>query len=522
MKDYILEKIKLFRSGIINIDELTDKLCEKVSEINGESQNDELRKKIYDIVKAFNDKKINDDELVGIFNDYLIVNNNNVNRNNSVNKSDSKQVSNNTSNTQKLSGISTPVVINSNDKGNIVDVDTDIILEVASKYANVKDNVVEAKIDIPIGVQEFSSDIINTVNEANDDISSLLDESKEAMVEILSQLDYLDNEIKDINIDEFDFNSIWNLVNDIKASHTLVEADKNFFLQNADCKVDGDVVTFIKEGRTYQYNLSSKKLTIDGSLSVNVGIYIPQGVKDYSKVNTLTYFVGNEYDKITQYPSDATVLRFLKSDTGIKHFTKQNEVPLATKFINGVVNTDFEKCQNIVAGDSLYGAESLKLAANNGDLYQTVYCVNNAVLVSGENALKGEKVQFTSFDELKGLDGKNVYFISAMKDDNLNRCANRASGWVECSCRKGYLYTGLDLVSKTCPNANIYMIYNNKGKDELKNLLYDFQESHDNFTYLDDKWNDFARKDYSSHTDGNRIMSELVEASVTNFNGYTV
>ena len=66
------------------------------------------------------------------------------------------------------------------------------------------------------------------------------------------------------------------------------------------------------------------------------------------------------------------------------------------------------------------------------------------------------------------------------------------------------------MVAKNCPNANVYLIYSQKGEKSIKSHYAKVDSKYSNVHYLSDKWNQFARKDYRYHGDGNRIMSELI------------
>jgi hypothetical protein len=505
-RTYIQNEISKLDNGTISFQELLNELCNKIQNETGRTLDENTIASLSSYLSKYQNNEIGVDSVVSYLQN--IINSSNVPY-------------------SPGSGGRKPSDSTDSHDEEVVDVDVDVVLDASEQYSDVESIISSTDIDIPSSITPYAGKIKETVASGKTKNQETLSTSKDSLVSLLQTVEDLDEEIVSGNYGDFDFNDIWALAYNKKTGSHLKAADINFFMQNKDCIVNGNEVTFTKNGKTYKYNLSTKLLSVNGD-SVRVGFFIPDGTKEYSKLNTFTYFIADGYDNPTGYPSDSLVVRFLKSDVqsrdsrGNHKFGKQKMVAEATRFMNGVARTDLSKCQNIIGGDSLYGAESLKLAANNGDLYQTVYCVNNAVLVTGKNAIKGEKVQFSSIEELKGLEGKNLYFISATGDRNFDHCAKNGGGWVSCGYNEGYVFTGLDLVAKNCPSANIYLVYSQKGKQSIKNHYAKLDRNYSNVHYLSDKWNQFAKKDYQTHTDGNRIMPELVSAAVTSFNGYSL
>ena len=503
IENIVLSYIKLLDEGTLSVDDCVNSIYEKIAS-NNSNVDESIKAEILSYINKYKNNEVSSSDIIN----FLI---------NRLNENNDPYTGGGGGGSKKPSDTEDDVV---------VDIETDMVLDVSEQYASIDSMISSASLSIPGGVAPFAGNLTSIIESGKNEISQAFKKTKAALVELLQGVEDVDNEVATLTkVDGFDFNDIWAMAYNKKTGSNLKVADINFFKQNKDCVINGNVVTFKKDGKTYQYDLSTKLLKA-GSESVKVGFFVPSNTKEYSKLNTFTYFVANGYDNPTGYPSDAVVIRFLKGDVetrdskGNAKFVKQKAVPEATRFINGVAKTDLSNCQNIIGGDSLYGAESLKLAAKNGNLYKTVYCVNNAVLVSGVNAQRGSKVQFDSLSELKGLNGKNIYFISASGDENFNHCARNGGGWVPCSYDQGYVFSGLDLVAQTCPNAKIYLVYSKNGKSQIKNHYYRLEKKYRNVDYLDDKWNCFAKKNYTTHTDGNRIMPELVAASVTNYNAY--
>lgn len=502
IRTFILNELEKLDNGSISLSELVNKLYNKMQSETGNILDEQVINSINLYITKYQNKEIAASDVVNYFQNIM-----NINQQPSSNRGGSNNIS-------------------SNDK-EVVDVDVDIVLEASDQYSNIENILSSSTIEIPKTITSYAFSVKEVVEKSRNENQETLNSTKNTLVNLIQNVQDIDNEIANINLDKFDFNDIWALAYNRKTGSNLKVADLDFFKQNKDCIINGDEVTFIKDGKTYKYNLSTKLLKVNGE-SVKVGFFVPSHANDYSKLNTFTYFTADGYENIAGNPSNAIVIRFSKNDVqstdnrGNHKFGKRAMVPEATKFMNGVAKTNLNNCQNIIGGDSLYGAESLKLAASNGDLYKTVYCVNNAILVTGKNATRGEKVQFGSIDELKGLEGKNIYFISATGDPNFDHCAKNGSGWKSCGYNEGYVFTGLDLVAKNCPSANVFLVYSKTGKSGIIKHYNSLDKKYANVHYLSDKWNCFAKKDYQTHGDGNRIMPDLISSVVTGYNAYSL
>jgi len=574
-KTFILENIKLLDDESITIEELLNRLCLQYQETTGKEITEAFKEEIQTYLIRYQNKEITTDDIISNFetkinenvepvtpyqesynpsgggsgsrsssdkHDSSVTKEENIDSSNNEDKSDNQpleteEVTNETKETPTIEKEEIKPIVSSysssekelptikTEQDEIVDIEVDMVMEASEQYASVESTIESATVEIPSSVSTFTGEIVATINETKEINKEALNENKESLITIYESIEAIDGHITNNQGKKFDFNDIWVLAYNKKTGSKLKVADLDFFKKNKNCTINGNIVTFKQNGKTYTYNLDNKTLSVNGD-NVKVGFFVPQGANDYSKLNTFTYFIQDGYDNPTAYPSDAIVIRFLKSDVevinGNQHtFMKQRMFAESTRFMNGVANTDLDNCQNIIGGDSLFGAESLKLAANNGNLYQTVYCVNNAVLVTGKNASKGNKAQFSSLNELKGLNGKTIYFISAKSDQNFDHCSRNGSGWVQCGYNEGYVFTGLDLIANNCPDANVYLIYSNNGIPAIKSHYASLDKKYNNVHYLSDKWYSFAKKDYVTHTDGNRIMPELVSAIVTSYNAYS-
>ena len=554
--NYVLENIKLLDDDSITIESLVDKMCIQICEDYNVQRTDELENAIRSILTKYKEKTISSDDVITFFNEMDVnsltetttepptdtptetpstgsgsssgkkdktttTQDSENNEDQSTDTTD--QESENTGNDQSSSTgtQSDTTSTTTQDTTGIIDVDTEKIEKVSATLSEVEEEASSNDISVPASVAEYAAEIQALVKTGNIEISTGFDRIKTEMAEKLQSVIDADDSIENQDVVADSFASIWSTAHNINLTK-LVPADASFFAQNPDCKIEGTKVTFKKDGNTYTYDLKTKRFTMNGSGINNVGIYVPSGATDYSKLNTFTYFVADGYDNTTKYPSNAIVVRLLKSTVQSSgKFTKATEVAGATKFVNGVAKTDKTNCQNVIGGDSVYGAYSLKLAATNGSLYDTVYCVNNCALVTGMNATRGSKAQFATLDDLKKLDGKNIYFISATGDPNLASHYGNKGAMTPCPYNQSYTYTGAEIVSKYCPNANVYAVYGGtEAKDGIKRLYRNLDRKYSNFTYLENEWNNMVKGNYHSHSDGAKLMSDLVGAVPTNYNNY--
>lgn len=546
--NYVLENIKLLDDDSITIESLVDKMCIQICDDYNVQRTEELENAIRTILTKYKDKTISSDDVITFFNE-MDVNSltesteetpstdsssgssdqdkgsssgqsDNQNTGNDSKKKTSSDNSQDSSTGNDTSSQGTTTETPVGDTG-IIDVDTEAIEKVSSTLSEVEEEVSSNEINVPSSVSEYAAEIQAKAKAGITEIHTGLDCIKQEMSEKLQSVIDADDSIENQDVVADSFASIWATAHNINLSK-LVPADTSFFAQNPDCKIEGTKVTFKKDGNTYTYDLKTKRFTMNGSGINNVGIYVPSGATDYSKLNTFTYFVADGYDNTTKYPSNAIVVRILKTTVQSDgKFTKATEVAGATKFVNGVAKTDKTNCQNVIGGDSVFGAYSLKLAATNGNLYNTVYCVNNCALVTGMNATRGSKAQFATLDDLKKLDGKNIYFISATGDPNLASHYGSKGAMTPCSYNQSYTYTGAEIVAKYCPKANVYAVYGGtEAKEGIKKLYRHLDGKYSNFTYLENDWNNMVKGNYHSHSDGAKLMSDLVGAVPTNFNNY--
>ena len=319
-----------------------------------------------------------------------------------------------------------------------------------------------------------------------------------------------------------------------------VLADEKFF--EAACKkhasegwkIENGVVTMKIDGKECTYNMKTHKFSNgekvnNRKVELETYFYLPSHITDYSQLsnlNTYTFFTSSQkqYVNTIQNREINTVTMMVVKQDPLAG--KYDAVKSITKMGNNAANTNLKKCQNIIGGDSVYGAHSLKIAASSGDLYKTVYCVDNAAIVTGENGKAGTKEQFSSVNELKGLDGKNVYFINTSGDDNYAMGADmsiqRGRAYVSVNnIKNSFTYTGIELVAKNCPNAKVHIVYQDQDtakayqKTKFPEALNELASKYKNVTNNSKDWDKYAAKKYKTHSEGNYIPHDLASAAST-------
>ena len=397
----------------------------------------------------------------------------------------------------------------------IVDVDTEVIHQASADYGDVKSTIGNTKISITNSiVKKYAGDITNLINSGNDDINGDLNKAKNLMIESVSSFEYVDDQIESADIKNFEFNDIWKYTGKIISTGVKV-ADKEFFEQ-CGYTVDKNIVIV----GDYKYNVKNHTFSINGKSIGNVYFYIPAGVSDYSKLNTLTMLshvdsYGIERKRDVGATSNSIIVAFDKADSSA--LKVPSNIAGTTKFINQVAKTDLSKCQNIITGGSRFGARSLKIAAETGDLYQTVICVNNAAIVKGVNGGRGrQKEVFDSIEQLQKLNGKNIYFVSSKEDPNLTMYYNGKSETARNNdVTKCYVYTGMELLTKYCPDSQVYFISNNDNP-EFANI------NASNYVYGRNSWSQVAKSnDYAKHGTLHNLLNDLCSSNLVGYNAYT-
>ena len=547
--DFLIKNIAMLDNNTISIENLTYKFCVILSKM-GYERTDELENRITDIVTKYKKKQINSDEFVSMFNSITASNSSNTNtqsgnttnihngntnntqsgnttnthNNPRTSESDENKNRNNNSNTSDNTTNNQQPSSSRSTSGdnNIVDVDTSSSEAASANIQDIEATVNDATLEIPAAVKEFTGTLETDAENAKESINNEITELKTEIVEAVNTVIDVDDNIPKLTIGQ-SLRDIVSAAYDVSQNRATQRATEEFF-RNGGATIDGNFAILNVDGKECKYDMKKHMFYVNGNLSFEAYFYVPSGITDYSKCNTYTCFVENSNihkDLIDSRGTNSVILKIIKPG-GKTIFTKHDDVATATKFTNKIANTDLNNCQNVIGGDSIFGAHSLKIAARNGDLYQTVYCVNNAALVTDVNARRNNKEQFSSIEELQGLDGKNIYFISSSGDDNLASHFGQKGAMTPCSYSESYTYTGIDLLCRVCPNAKIHALYQpTKAKqEEIANLYEGLENKYSNFSYDREYWDVSLRKRYETHSQGNIIVSDLAEAPFTNANRY--
>lgn len=404
----------------------------------------------------------------------------------------------------------------------ILDADTDLINKVSESYdeilALIDNNILSIDSAIMSVASSNCNELTNYIENAKKDLTGMLNEIKNKVLETMGNIIDVDESIEPVDLSNLDFSDIWKTTTKWVKSKPLKAADAEFFKNNG-CKVENGVATFIKDNKTYAYNIKTHALTVTSNKTGSVTksdnmafeFFIPTGNVDYSKYNTLTAILSPK-TSITE--SSGIVIRAGVKDS--KKSISHDLIAESTRFMNGVAKTDLKNCQNAIIGGSQWGARSIDIAARNGNLYKTVYCVNNALIVNGKNGVPGGKYKI---DEkvLKNLNGKNIYFISADGDDNTYKKAVGGDAWPDSNCRleNSYLYTGMEILLKECPDAQVYMLSNINNTKTLSTL-----SKYSNYHYNPSYWDKVMTEDYKYHNSYSRIIQDVMKSGLVGYNGY--
>ena len=358
------------------------------------------------------------------------------------------------------------------------------------------------------------------------------------------------------NLDKISLDSVIDYTN---TSQTVL-ADRSFF-ENA-CKgkdgwhIDGDVVYMIVDGKECKYDMTRHMFSNGDTFINEYGnpqevelesyFYLPKDMSksgDFSQLrnlNTYTFFSSDQEQyrhTVEDRETNSINMMVIKQDPFNERYGTLTSL---TKACNEAVNTNLKKCHNSIGGDSIYGAHSLKIAANSGDLYDTVYCVDNAAIVDNLNGKAGTKEQFKDLEELSGLNGKNIFFINTSGDDNYSYGVKKkkdkdgneyiydayalvgTKDYVsEEEVKNSFTYTGIELVAETCPDAKIHILYQAEDAERgyqtenFPKALDELASRFDNVSNDSKMWKLFASEYYHTHSEGNFIPHDLVAALST-------
>ena len=492
----------------------------------------------------------------------------------------------------------------SNNSGDIVAIDSDTSDELSNSSVKSLNALADATLKIPGPVAPYCAGMESTANDAINNIETRLNSLRTTLANVFNSVVDIDNLIAQIKSGtDISFNEIIEKYNKDQNSKVF-EVDEEFFREHTDCKIidtketgpitmtymekikkngkdvyvektytlNGKYAGLVVDGKTCFYDLNTHNFYVsgysnhegkEGTHPLNATIFLPTEATDYSKLNTYTYFVGDtpgytehiingkngkmnedgNPDVGTETNSVLVQIKKNRGDSPATAWDKHDETAYMTKFANQIFDTDIEggTCKNIIGGDSKYGANSLVVAARSNDLYQTVYCIDNAIIVKGENTEgKNSKTQITR-DELLNLRGKDLYFIDVAEDGNLYHNYHNGNDYAECSPKDSYFISGLKLLHDVLTDeytegdnkTNIHIIYKAGEANWMQQAVDEMQALNDQYkddsiasidftdARTDEMWTTFFSKDWETHTEGNYVTPEMANSAITNYNSNT-
>ena len=360
---------------------------------------------------------------------------------------------------------------------------------------------------------------INEVKSSQEKAAKYLESNTAPIKDILESMKLID----EMGDGVFDFSDILLLLQMKKQGTKVYKADEEFFRKQG-WPVDNGVVTITGPEGTYQYDIKNGRLINPDGTWLHVNYYIPENVDDISSLNTITCLAGQgERDVDSPTGANSFHLDSLGANSIIVCPSKSGQQAqgidigkasysfMAQKVINSTkFATLFSRqkpgCQNIIGGCSSGGGSALKIAAQAGDLYDTVFCINYAPLIAGKNdkgkGKNGADDNRLTEDEARALNGKNLLFFSSSSDPNID------------GDRNSFMYTGINLLLQYCPDAEIYLATNRRGS-----AFRDIQG--DNYHFLGEEfWQKFANGEYSGHGSYHGMFKDLINSGVLGRNGY--
>lgn len=587
-ENYIEKSLSMIKGGPYNIEYVSDKLCDQICADYGIEKTDDLKDKIEELLNEYRKNNINESTFVRNISN--IVDNTIIESNEQY--VEDQQSGNYAATTAYTYNTNATYDICPEDIGSIASICSGIsgLLKGAeitapalvAKYATTLIAAAKGIRSVSTCLGDFNTIINNIIKDAEEnDVDYDGNMTWEQMMEWFS-----DEPSRMVEADEQFF---------IDGGCTIIDTSDNkqdpveFEWKDAEGNTHTYTLTFpvkinwtgktgtpqsteIKKGRyailpvddkICFYNLSTHYFYVEGykpskgagqnAQPLNGTIFLPSGSTDYSKLNTYTFFAeynpttpdGKHTEYIRELDSSAIGIRIYKN-TGLPKndpWDKYDEIGLMTKFVNKLAKTQLEDgpCQNIIAGDSAYGTFAMRVASkynakdeNNErhPLYETVYCLDNAIIVTDING-SGKNKQQMSIEEVENMDGLNVYFCNAAGDQNLykNKDHNNFSDDKDnCAYDESYTYTGLVYLLETCPNVKAYMLYPENAPNAASEMsVYkDLQNSPiaknadgtQRYVYNTEWIEDFVGHDathkyYESHTDGTLLVADFIKFSRT-------
>lgn len=368
-------------------------------------------------------------------------------------------------------------------------------------------------------ISNLCASTLNDVTNYQKMASAYLESNTIPIMDILENMKVID----EMGDGVFDFSDIILLMQLKKQGTKVYKADEEFFRSQGWEVIDG-VLTIDGPFGTYQYDIQNGKLFNPDGTWLHVNYYIPEKIDDVSNLNTITCLAGQGEDDVDS-PTGANSFHLdtLGANSIIVCPSKKGQMTqgidnnkasysfMSQQVINSTkFATMFSRqkpgCQNSIGGCSSGGGSALKIASQAGNLYDTVFCINYAPLIAGKNdrgkGINGADDNRLTEEQALDLNGKNLLFISSSSDPNIEGDHN------------SFMYTGLDLLLQSCPDAQIFLATNRKGST-FKNI------QGNNYHYLGDEfWKEFAKENYTGHGSYHGMFNDLINSGILGSNDY--
>lgn len=416
-------------------------------------------------------------------------------------------------------------------KKKIIEIDDKKVNENYARYQVIFNKLKSSNLVVNATVEKFASSHINFIayednkrkflNNINN-IMTQFSQTMHALNDLEGGIDVSIYEAKNIESNEY------KVAQDaIREPIELILAEEDFFkwwLSKKGIKVQNDkdlgpYVEYSYNNQQCRYFYEKKKLKVketDGTYEGRVDFYVPTNYQemDLSQLDTFTTFnklyspnknsTDNVESRRISESLNSIVINIIPDKCASNNATDpdreehaKNIAAPATYLMNNMCGvTDGEiktkKIHNVVGGGSRFGAYSMQIAADNGDLFDTVVCVNNALIITDVTGIFGVKSQLTK-EQVKNLNGKNIYFINTQKDTNplnnmnynyidryesaMDNIVNKYYRSDAEAYKNGYTYTGIDYLGKYCPDANVYFTSDN---EEWINIYKELDRNYSN------------------------------------------
>ena len=289
-------------------------------------------------------------------------------------------------------------------------------------------------------ISEMPQDFISTTSGIESEIAGMFDKIDVAINNTVSAFDACVN-----NYYELEKNGISG--SSSKDSYVAaIRAENNFYWAYPECSssmhklsgkkigelftshgatVNGNAYTFEIDGKTYKYNVGSKRLTYDGK-TVDV-IFMGTDSTDFNDIkNTITFLGGSGESSEGCEPmirgeglsdNSLAIVPFNPSDDERKNMSKTPDAVIASTLAGDfLVNGNGEKPHNSVIGYSQGAQAAFAAVGRSDDLYDSIVIVNGSAYWTkdGVNLV----TRYGNYDAFKDME---IIFIECQDNNNWNK-----------------------------------------------------------------------------------------------------